>query len=290
MKPEGSFVALVTPFADGAVDLKKVRELVDFHLSSGTNGFCPVATTGESPALTDAERADIIKAVVGMTRGKALVFPGTGTYNTHHTIEQTRTARELGADGALVVTPYYNKPPQEGLYRHFEAVARAVPIPLILYNVPGRTGVNMSPETTARLAKIPTIVALKDAAGSIEQTTQLRSLCDITILSGDDGLCYPMLSLGGRGVISVAANVVPKVMAEMCSSYLKGDARRAQELHLKYSELFRNLFLETNPIPVKAAMKRMGLLAGAETRLPLCEMSAGNFEKLERTLKACGLI
>jgi 4-hydroxy-tetrahydrodipicolinate synthase len=285
MKPEGSFVALVTPFAEGAVDLKKIRELVEFHLSSGTNGFCPAATTGESPSLTDAERAEI-----GMTRGKALVFPGTGTYNTRHTIEQTRMARELGADGALVVTPYYNKPPQEGLYRHFEAVAKAVPIPIILYNVPGRTGVNLSPETTARLSKVPNIVALKDAAGSIEQTTQVRALCDLTILSGDDGLCYPMLSVGGRGVISVAANIVPQVMAEMCASYLKGDARRAQELHLKYGDLFRNLFLETSPIPVKAAMKRMGLLASAETRLPLCEMSASSFEKLEGTLKACGLI
>jgi 4-hydroxy-tetrahydrodipicolinate synthase len=289
MELQGSFVALVTPFADGAVDLKKVRDLADFHLQSGTQGFCPAATTGESPTLTRDEKAGLIRAIVELARGKALVFPGTGTYDTRESIEQTRMARELGADGALVVTPYYNKPTQEGLYRHFEAVAKAVPLPIIVYNVPGRTGVSLAPETTARLSKIGNIVGLKDASGAVEQVTQVRALCDIRILSGEDALTYPILCLGGHGVISVAANVAPRVTLEMCDSVRRGDFARARSLHDQNYELFRNLFLETNPIPVKTAMKRMGLLNG-ELRLPLCEMSPANQERLERTLRNCKLI
>jgi 4-hydroxy-tetrahydrodipicolinate synthase len=289
MKLEGSFVALVTPYLKGEVDLRKVRELVDFHLKSGTAGFCPVATTGEGPSLTDDERANIIKAVVEMTRGKALVFPGTGTYNTRESIQQTRMAKELGADGALVVTPYYNKPTQEGLYRHFEAIAQAVPLPLMLYNVPGRTGVSLAPETSARLSKIKTILALKDASGNVEQVTHLRSLCDLAILSGEDSLTFSILCLGGRGVVSVAANVVPKPVSEMCAAVLRGDLARGRETHERYFALFKDLFVETNPIPVKTALKKMGLYGG-EMRLPLCEMSAPNEEKLERTLRACQVI
>src|SRR5579863_204733 len=181
MKLQGSFIALVTPYLKGEVDLKKVRELVEFHLANGTSGFCPVATTGEGPVLTPEERAGVIKAVVELTRGKALVFPGTGTYNTRESIEQTRMAKDLGADGALMVTPYYNKPTQEGLYRHYEAAAKAVNLPIMLYNVPGRTSVSLAPETTARLSKIKNIIALKDASGNVEQVTQLRALCDLQI-------------------------------------------------------------------------------------------------------------
>lgn len=289
-KTEGSFVALITPYAGDQVDLAKVRELVDFHLENGTSGFCPVATTGESPSLSREEKAAVIRAVVERARGKALVFPGAGTYNTRETIEQTRMARELGADGALLVTPYYNKPTQEGLYRHYEAVARAVPgFPLMLYNVPGRTGVSLAPETTARLSRIPGIVALKDASGNVEQVTQVRALCDIQILSGEDSLTFPILCLGGCGVVSVAANIVPRAVADLCQAVRAGELARARQIHERYFPLFKDLFLETNPIPVKTALRLMGRYTG-ELRLPLCEMSRANAERLEKTLRACQVI
>jgi len=289
MKLQGSFVALVTPYSKGEVDLKKVKDLVDFHLKNGTSGFCPAATTGESPVLTQDEKAGIIKTVVGMTRGKALVFPGTGTYNTKETAEQTKMAKELGADGALLVTPYYNKPTQEGLYRHYEAVAKAVDLPLMLYNVPGRTGVSMAPETTARLSKIKNIVALKDASGNVEQVTLVRNLCDIQILSGEDSLTFPLICMGGTGVVSVAANIIPKQVADMVAATLKGDFEKGRQIHDRYFEIFKNLFIETNPIPVKTALKKMGMYNG-EFRLPMCEMTSANEEKLEKTLKACKVL
>jgi 4-hydroxy-tetrahydrodipicolinate synthase len=289
MKLEGSFVALVTPYAKGKVDLKKVAELVDFHAKNGTAGICCTATTGESPVLSVEEKASVIKTVVKAARGKLLVFPGTGTYDTAESIEQTRMAKELGADGALMVTPYYNKPTQEGLFRHYEAVARAVDLPIMLYNVPGRTGVSMAPETTARLSRVRGIVALKDASGNVEQVTMVRNLCDIQILSGEDSLTFPILCLGGVGVVSVAANVVPKQVAELVKVTLKGDVARGREIHDRYFELFKGLFIETNPIPVKTALAKMGLYNG-EMRLPMCEMGAANVDKLERILKACKVI
>ncbi|HLF94918.1 MAG TPA: 4-hydroxy-tetrahydrodipicolinate synthase [Planctomycetota bacterium] len=290
MKLEGSFVALVTPYSKGEVDLQKVRELVDFHVKNGTSGLCPAATTGEGPSLSPEEKAAVIKAVVETARGKALVFPGTGTYNTQESIAQTKMAKELGADGALVVTPYYNKPTQEGLFRHFEAISKgATGFPLILYNVPSRTGVSLNVETTARLSKIKTIVALKDASGNVEQVTQLRALSDIQILSGEDSLTFPILCLGGRGVISVAANIIPKAVAEMCAAVLKGDLEKGRQIHDRYFEVFKGLFIETNPIPVKTALKKMGMYNG-EMRLPMCEMTAANGEKLEKVLKGCKVI
>ena len=289
MKLEGTFVALVTPFADGRVDLRKVRELAAFHLAGGVRGFCPVATTGESPTVTPDEKAGIIRVLVGMTRGRALVFPGTGTNDTRTTIEQTRMARELGADGALLVTPYYNKPTQEGLYRHYTAIWEAVGFPVVAYNVPGRTGANLSPETTARLSKIRTIVGLKDASGDVGRVTRVRALCDIAILSGEDALTYPILCLGGRGVISVAANLIPREVSRMCEAALRGDFRRARAIHDRYHPLFDDLFLETNPIPVKTALRKMGKLNG-DLRLPLCGMSAANEARLVKTLRKCGLI
>src|SRR5262245_11334088 len=289
MKLQGSFVALVTPYAKGDVDLLKVKELVEFHIKNGTTGICPVATTGEGPVLSHDERANIIKTVVETARGKALVFPGTGTYNTRESIEQTKMAKELGADGALIVTPYYNKPTQEGLYRHYKAIAEAVAIPIMLYNVPSRTGVSMAPETTARLGLIKNIVALKDASGNVEQVTQLRAISDIQILSGEDSLTFPILCLGGVGVVSVAANVIPKQVAEMTAFAVAGELTKARQIHDRYFELFKNLFIETNPIPVKIALKKMGMYNG-EMRLPMCEMSAANEEKLEKTLKNCKVI
>jgi 4-hydroxy-tetrahydrodipicolinate synthase len=289
MKLQGSFVALVTPYHKGEVDLPKVRELVEFQIKNGTSGICPVATTGEGPVLTHDEKANIIKAVVEVARGKALVFPGTGTYSTKESIEYTRMARELGADGALIVTPYYNKPTQEGLYRHYKSIAEAVSIPIMLYNVPGRTGVSMAPETTARLGLIKNIVALKDASGNVEQVTQLRAISDIQILSGEDSLTFPILCLGGVGVVSVAANVIPKQVAEMTAAAVSNELTKARQIHDRYFELFKNLFIETNPIPVKIALKKMGLYNG-ELRLPMCEMSAANEEKLEKTLRSCKVL
>ena len=289
MKLQGSYVALVTPYAKGEVDLKKVRELVEFHVKNGTSGICPIATTGEGPVLTHDEKANIVRTVVETAKGKALVFPGTGTYNTRESIELTKMAKELGADGALMVTPYYNKPTQEGLFRHFEACAKAVNVPIMLYNVPGRTGVSMAPETTARLSKIKNIVALKDASGNVEQVTMLRALSDIQILSGEDSLTFAIIALGGVGVVSVAANVIPKQVAEMCALELKGEVDKARAVHDRYFELFKTLFIETNPIPVKTALKKMGMYNG-EMRLPMCEMSAAAAEKLEKTLKACKVI
>ncbi len=289
MDLQGSFVALVTPYKNGEVDLDKLRELVDFQLKNGTQGFCPAATTGEGPSLTAQERHAIVKTIVGMTRGKALVFPGTGTYNTSESIEQTKMARELGADGALMVTPYYNKPTQEGLFRHYEAVTKAVNFPIMLYNVPARTGVSLAPETTARLSKIPTIVALKDASGNVEQVTQVRLLCDIKIFSGEDSLTYSILALGGGGVVSVAANVIPRAVSDLCASALKGDFAKAREIHDRCFPIFKDLFIETNPGPVKAALRKMGLYNG-ELRLPLAPMSAASEEKLEKTLRACKVL
>jgi len=289
MKLQGSFVALVTPYAKGEVDLKKVQELVDFHVKNGTSGICPIATTGEGPVLTPAEKSAIVRTVVETAKGKALVFPGTGTYNTAESIELTKMAKELGADGALMVTPYYNKPTQEGLYRHYEACAKAVNLPIMLYNVPGRTGVSMAPETTARLSKLKNVVALKDASGNVEQVTMLRALCDLQILSGEDSLTFSILTLGGVGVVSVAANIIPKAVAEMVALTLKGEIEKGRQIHERYFELFKNLFIETNPIPVKTALKRMGMYNG-EMRLPMCEMTASNEEKLEKTLKACKVV
>jgi len=289
MKLQGSFVALVTPYSKGEVDLPKVRELVEFHIKNGTTGICPVATTGEGPVLSQDERANIIKTVVDTARGKALVFPGTGTYSTRESIEQTKMAKELGADGALIVTPYYNKPTQEGLYRHYKAIAEAVAIPIMLYNVPSRTGVSMAPETTARLGMIKNIVALKDASGNVEQVTQLRALSDIQILSGEDSLTFSILCLGGVGVVSVAANVIPRQVADMTAAVLKGELEKARLIHDRYFELFKNLFIETNPIPVKIALKKMGMYNG-EMRLPMCEMSAANEEKLDKTLRNCKVL
>ena len=279
---EGSFVALVTPFRDGSVDLAKVEALTRLHLDKGTNGIVPCGTTGEAAALTSNERAQVIRAVLKVAKGKVPVIPGTGTNNTQVTIEFTKMARELGADGALLVTPYYNKPPQEGLYRHFEAVAKAVDIPQIMYNVPSRTAVNLKPETVARLSKLKNIVAIKDASGSVEQITQTLALCDICVFSGDDAMTLPILRLGGKGVISVAANIVPDKVAELCRL-------QSQEVHDRYHPLFQGLFLETNPIPVKTAMEMMGLIQ-AEVRLPLCPMSDGGREQLHTLLRSYELV
>ncbi|PIU40640.1 MAG: 4-hydroxy-tetrahydrodipicolinate synthase [Candidatus Omnitrophica bacterium CG07_land_8_20_14_0_80_50_8] len=288
MKFHGSIVAIVTPFKKGKVDEKTLVKLVRRQLDAGTDGIVPVGTTGESPTLSVEEHKRVIKIVVEAANHEVPVIAGTGANSTEEAVYLTKFAKKAGADGALSVTPYYNKPTQEGLYRHYRTIAETVDIPVILYNVPGRTGVSLSPQTVARLAKIRNIVAIKEATGSMDQASHILSLCDITVLSGDDSLTLPLLSLGGRGVISVIANILPDAMAQMVDAYFRGDAVKAKELHYRMFSLCRAVFVESNPIPVKHAMGLMGLCSD-EVRLPLCEMSADNEKILIKAMKDYGL-
>ena len=287
-KFQGSIVALVTPFRDGKVDEKKLRELALWHIKEGTNGIVPVGTTGESPTLSHKEHERVIEIIVETAGGKVPVIAGTGSNSTEEAISLTRFAKKTGADAALMVTPYYNKPTQEGLFRHYQKVAGEVSIPIILYNVPGRTGVALSPETVARLSKIPNIVGIKEATGSMDQTSHILSLCGITVLSGDDSLTLPLMALGAKGVISVVANIMPKLNAEMVELALEGNYVKARAIHNRLFGLCRALFFETNPIPVKAAMGHLGLCS-SEVRLPLCEISAHNDKLLVEAMKKAGL-
>ncbi len=285
---QGSIVALATPFKNGVVDEKTLSKLVRQQIKAGTDGIVPVGTTGESPTLSFSEHERVIEVVIEAAAGDVPVIAGTGANSTDEAIMLTRFAKKAGADGALMVTPYYNKPTQEGLYRHYKAVTDAVDIPIVLYNVPGRTGVSLFPETVARLSKLENIVAIKEATGSMDQTSHILSLCDITVLSGDDSLTLPLLALGAKGVISVIANILPEAVAEMMDTYLKGNHARALELHYKMFPLCRALFFETNPIPVKRAMKLLGLCSD-EVRLPLCPMGEANEKLLVKAMKDYGL-
>ncbi len=286
---KGSIVALVTPFRNGKVDLDKVRELVDWHLRSGTNGIVACGTTGEAVTMSDEERRETISAVVQAVGKRIPVIAGTGSNDTARTIAETQSAEKLGVDGALVVTPYYNKPTQRGLIEHFRAVAGATKLPIVLYNVPGRTGVNMAPETVAALAQERNVVAIKEAGGNADAVSQIRLRSGITVLSGDDGLTLPMMALGAVGVISVAANVMPGEIAGLCGAFLQGDLARARDLHYKTYPVVQALFIESNPIPVKTALKHMGKITG-ELRAPLCGMSEENEKKLVAALEAAGLV
>jgi 4-hydroxy-tetrahydrodipicolinate synthase len=283
----GCLVAMITPFRNGEVDEPALRGLVQFHLRNGTDGLVPCGTTGESVTMTEEEQLRVIEVVVEEVNGRIPVIAGTGTNGTAKTIKLTRAAQKLGADGALLVTPYYNKPTQQGLFLHFEAVAKATDLPLVLYNVPSRTSVNMAPETVARLAKIPTIVGIKEAAGNMDQVSQIIGSCpdDFAVLSGDDSLTLPMLALGGVGVISVVGNIAPAAMTELVRSYRTGNVTRARELHYQLFDLCRAMFLETNPIPVKTAAGLLGLCS-PELRLPLCPIADSNRAKLEEALRA----
>lgn len=285
----GSYVALVTPFLNGQVDYKKLQELVEFHIANGTNGIVPCGTTGESPTLTPKEHEHVISEVIKFVNGRIQVIAGTGSNSTSETLELTAHAKNAGADAALVITPYYNKPTQEGLYLHFKAVTDAVDIPVVIYNVPGRTGVSITPETVARLAKIKTISGVKEASGNIDQTSAILDLCDIDVLSGDDSLTLPIMSAGGKGVISVSANIVPKDVSDMTIAANEGRFEDAKKLHKKLFPLSRGMFIETNPISVKTAMRLLGRLNG-DMRLPLCEMSKPNEEKLSNVLKQYGIL
>ncbi len=287
----GAITALVTPFRNGRLDEEAYRELIDWQIRQGVDGIVPCGTTGESATLSHEEHNRVIDIAVDEARGRVPVIAGTGSNSTAEAIRLTRHAKEAGADGALLITPYYNKPTQEGLYQHYRRVAEETKFPLILYNVPSRTGVNLLPETVARLAGIPDVVGIKEATGDLRQVSEVLEKCGdrISVLSGDDFTVLPLLCLGGRGVISVVSNVAPADMAGMVRAFNAGDLARARQLHFRLMPLARAMFLETNPVPVKTALALMGRIA-LEIRLPLCEMTPENRERLEGVLRSYGLL
>lgn len=286
----GSFVAIVTPFNDNfEIDWDAYGRLVDWHLEQGTHGLVPCGCTGEAATLSHDEQKQAIRFAVERVNGRIPVVAGAGSNNTREAIDLAKAAAEFGADGALSITPYYNKPTAEGQIAHYRAIAEAAKIPVMLYNVPGRTGTKMAPETIAEMSKIEHIVSVKEACGSVDQVTQIKSLCDINVMSGDDSLTLPMISVGATGVVSVAANVAPKQVAQLCEAANSGDYNGARELHYKLAPIFSALFLETNPMPVKASLARMGFIKNV-LRLPLTPMRQEPFEKLERVLAASGIV
>ena len=289
---QGSFVAMVTPFRDGKVDEAKVRELVEFHVTHGTDGLIPCGTTGESPTLSHDEHKRVVETVIEAARGRIKVVAGTGSNSTSEAIDLTKHAERAGANGALVVNPYYNKPTQEGLYRHYRAVAESVTIPIVAYNIQSRTAVNVEPDTLARLARdVRNIVGVKEASGSLDQMSQVILACgpDFSVLSGDDNITLPLLAIGGSGVISVIANILPRETSDMVHAALDGDWKRARDLHYRLFPLARAAFLETNPIPIKEAMAMAGMIE-PEFRLPMCRMSDANRAQLRAILKAYALV
>jgi 4-hydroxy-tetrahydrodipicolinate synthase len=282
----GTFTALVTPFKNGEVDVEALEGLVEFQIRQGVNGLVPCGTTGESPALSEEEDRIVIETVVRVTNGRVPVVAGTGSNSTGMAIKYTKMAESVGADGSLQVAPYYNKPTQEGLFRHFAAIAESTSLPLILYNIPGRTSVTISAETMARLAEVPNIVGVKDSTLSMNIISDVKHLCgeEFDILSGDDPMTLPLIALGGTGVISVASNVAPGAVSDMVAALLSGDFDRGRELHYHLLPLFRALFVETNPIPVKAAASLLGLCSD-ELRLPLVPMSGENLRILQEVME-----
>jgi len=287
MTIQGSITALVTPFRAGIVDFKALTRLVEFQIVNGTSAIVPCGTTGESATLTHREHNNVIEAVVDAVQHRIPVIAGTGSNSTEEAVTLTHNALELGADAALIITPYYNKPSQEGLYRHYKAIAQAVDVPIILYNVPGRTCVNMSPETVERLCEFPQIIGIKEASGNLDQVAEICRRCGdrLTILSGDDALTVPIImNMGGKGVISVASNVVPKKMAELVQFCRSGNWEQANVLDSKMQALFKALFVETNPVPVKQVLEFMGLIS-SEVRLPLCTMSKVHLDVMQTLLQ-----
>ncbi len=286
----GLTVALITPLRDGGVDYEALGRLVDWHVEQGTDCLAPVGTTGESPTLDHEEHERVIAAVVERAHGRIKVMAGTGSNSTREALRLTKFAKKAGANGALMVGPYYNKPTQEGYYRHFAAVAEAVELPIVLYNIPGRTGSNILPETIARMARLPNIVAIKEATGSMDQASQIAALCDLTLLSGDDSLTLPLLSIGGRGVVSVVGNIVPRDMKALLQAFEAGKMSEAQRWHYQLFPLCRDLLgAATNPIPIKTALKLLGRDTG-ELRLPMCPMDQAGEAKLRQTLVNYGLL
>ncbi len=291
-KFRGAFVAIVTPFTDGKLDEQGLKDLIEFQIAGGTHGIVPCGTTGESATLTHAEHHRVVELTIKTVAGRVPVLAGTGSNSTSESIELTRAAKDAGADGALMITPYYNKPSQEGLFQHFKTVAEAVDIPIILYNVPSRTSVNMLPETVARCAQVANIVGVKEATADLNQISQVIRLCpkDFAVMSGDDFTSMPTVMIGGTGVISVTSNVAPRDMAAMMDAALAGDIPKAQELHYKLLPLMQAMFIDTNPVPAKTALAMMGKIKSGLPRLPLYKMNEGNEEKLKKVLAAYGLL
>ncbi len=289
---QGAMVAIVTPFKAGQVDEETFRQLIEFQIANGTHGIVPCGTTGESATLSFKEHERVIEITVEQVNKRVPVIAGTGSNNTEEAIRLTKHAKTAGADGALLISPYYNKPTQEGLYRHFEKVAKSVDIPLVIYNIPGRTAVNIDPDTFARLAKIDTIVAVKEASGSMTQITDIIAKCnkDLVVLSGEDSLTFPLLCVGGKGVISVVSNVAPRDMADLCDLFFEGKFEDARKLYYRLLPLCHALFYETNPVPAKTALAMMKKIENDEVRLPLAPMSETNRERLRRVLQAYGLL
>ncbi|MCS7215818.1 MAG: 4-hydroxy-tetrahydrodipicolinate synthase [Thermodesulfovibrio sp.] len=288
---KGSMVAIVTPFKKGKIDEKALEKLIEWHIKEGTHGIVPCGTTGEASTLDYEEHYRVIEITVKVVNKRIPVIAGTGSNSTDEAIMITKKAEKLGADAALVVTPYYNKPTQEGLYRHYKELADKTGLPLVLYNVPGRTSVNLLPQTVARIAEHPRVVGIKEATGDMKQVSEIIRLCGdkITVLSGDDFTNLTLLALGGKGAISVTANICPKEMAELFNSWERGDIENARKLHYQLEPINKAMFIETNPIPVKTALAMMGKIK-EEFRLPLCEMSQSNKEKLAEVLREAGLI
>jgi 4-hydroxy-tetrahydrodipicolinate synthase len=286
----GAMVALVTPFQGGEVDFETLDELVDFQLDNGIDAIVPVGTTGECPTLSHEEHKRVIEAVVKRVGGATRVIAGAGSNSTAEAIELTAFAKKIGADATLQVCPYYNKPTQEGFYQHFKAIADEVDLPMVLYNIPGRCGAGLTPETIARLAEIDNIVAIKEATGSLDQASEIAMRCDITILSGDDSLTLPLASVGAKGVISVVANIVPADVKALTDLILEGDLGSARQWHRKLFALSKNLLtLATNPIPIKAAMAMLDMCS-EELRLPMTPLEDSKKESLRKTLKDYGLL
>lgn len=288
---KGAITAIVTPFKNGQLDEEAYRALIERQITEGIHGIVPCGTTGESPTLSHAEHKRVVEICLDQVKKRVQVIAGAGSNSTSESVELTKHAEAAGADYALLITPYYNKPTQEGLYQHYKTIAGATKIPIVVYNVPGRTSVNLLPETMARLAAIPNIVGLKDATGDLKQGSKTLELCGdkITVLSGDDFTTFPLLCVGGMGVISVVSNVAPADMAGMCSAFFKGDLETAKKLHYKQWPLTEAMFYETNPVPVKTAMKLLGMITG-EVRQPLCPMSKANEDKLRQVMQKYGLI
>lgn len=286
----GSMVAIVTPFLDDALDEAALKRLIDLHVESGTSAIVPCGTTGESATLSFEEHERVIELAVQAARGRVPVIAGTGSNSTREAVRLTRHAKDAGADGALLIAPYYNRPTQQGLYLHFKAVAEAVDLPLVLYNIQSRTAVNIEPETFARLAGLRNIVGVKEASGSLEQMSRIRALTNgkLALLAGDDALTLPVLAIGGTGVISVAANIVPRNVAAMVAAFQGGRREEALQWHERLLPLVKALFLETNPIPIKTAMGMLGMIR-PELRLPLCPMSEANLARLKLALENYGL-
>ncbi len=286
----GAMTALVTPFENGQVDFETLEDLVEFQIEHGIDGIVPVGTTGESPTLSTPEHKEVIERVVKTVNGQVPVIAGTGSNSTAEAIELTEYARKIGADASLQVTPYYNKPTQEGFYQHFKAVAEEVDLPVVLYNIPGRSGAGMTPETIARLAELENIVAIKEATGSLDQASEIAMRCDLTILSGDDSITLPLASVGGKGVVSVVANIVPADVKAMTDLILEGDLVSARQWHRKLFALSKNMLtLATNPIPIKAAMDMLGMCS-AEMRLPMTPLEVSKQDILKQALTDYGLL